>query len=201
MLRLCSGFSLLIKITQKAQLLENRDDSASNNLASDLDPQELNSRGEVSSKRSPHRRSLLRGNLASFSELSELRHQCPEIQGNMKGCQWAKCVSQIHPHWERARECLKVPMTAQAAPSQTPGSPHLWKSKTGQRGGLHLPSYPHTVHRGNPTACPHSEGLFLLWVLQDLQAGSFLGWTEGPGLCMFTHLISFTHTSKGFSLC
>lgn len=43
MLYLCSVFLLLIEITQKAQILENRDDSASNILASNLDPQELNS--------------------------------------------------------------------------------------------------------------------------------------------------------------
>lgn len=106
--------------------LGEQDDSPSNNLASNLDPQELNSRGEVSSKRSPHRQSMQR---ASFRELSELLRQCPEIQSNVKGCQWAKWVSQIHPHCERARECLKVSMTAWAAPSQTPGSPIAWNLK------------------------------------------------------------------------
>lgn len=78
--------------------------------------------------------------------------------------------------------------------------PHHLRSKTGQRLEWHLLSAPHRSHR-EPRSVSSFGRSIPLRVSEDLQAGSFLGGTEGPGLCMFTHLISFTHTSKGFSLC
>lgn len=112
--------------------------------------------------------------------------RCWEWQATIKRRQRAKCVSQIHPHCECASEGLKMPMTAQAAPSGTQGSPIALRSKTGQRVGWHTSlSAPHCSDRETHSVSS-SRRSFPLRVSGDLQAGCFLGWTEGR-VCACSH--------------
>lgn len=66
-------------------------------------------------------------------------------------------------------------------------APSLERSKTGQRVGWHTSlSAPHCSDRETHSVSS-SRRSFPLWVSGDLQAGSFLGWTEGR-VCTCSHI-------------